>query len=240
MNHKNSKLAALMALVAVGSGCETDSFFDPSRTGRFETTPTTIPVLQRLDVIEGVERLPLKPTEPIGDDVQVLSELETTIAAGDALRVGVLGRLNANEEDDTQIVVDPSGNLHLPYGTVPAVGLTVPEVQVAIEKLLEPLLNNPQVRVELLRSGSLQYTIDGQVQQPNVYDLSRPDFRLRSALAAAGGAAPTVETILISRSSPCQLDETTPALLTGRAREEYSHQLPFKVLIPTPSSFCYN
>jgi small subunit ribosomal protein S15 len=132
MNHKNSKLAALMALMAVGSGCETDSFFDPSRTGRFETTPTTIPVLQRLDVIEGVERLPLKPTEPIGDDVQVLSELETTIAAGDALRVGVLGRLNANEEDDTQIVVDPSGNLHLPYGTVPAVGLTVPEVQVAI------------------------------------------------------------------------------------------------------------
>ena len=43
-------LSAMMLLNALG--CGLNSYFDPSRTGRFEYTPTTIPVLERLDVIE--------------------------------------------------------------------------------------------------------------------------------------------------------------------------------------------
>ncbi len=226
MASERLKLASLLAAIAFGAGCETDSFFDPSRTGRFETTATTIPVLQRLDVIEGVERRAQRPSEPMPHDASELGQLDSTIEAGDVLRVGVLGRLNVNEEDDSQIVVDPSGDLHLPYGTVRAAGLTIPDVQQEIVTLLAPLLNNPQVRVELLRSSSLQYTIDGQVQQPNVYDLTRADFRLRSALAAAGGAAPSVETILVSRSEPCKIGETVPELLMGRSLREHERTNP--------------
>ena len=37
-------------------GCEVDNYLDPSRTGRFEMEPTTISILDRIDVIEGTER----------------------------------------------------------------------------------------------------------------------------------------------------------------------------------------
>ena len=38
------------------AGCEVDSFlFDSSKTGYFERQPTTIPILDRIDVIEEKE-----------------------------------------------------------------------------------------------------------------------------------------------------------------------------------------
>ena len=60
-------LSAVTLLTAVG--CNLNSYFDPSRTGRFEYTPTTIPVLERLDVIE-TERDPwAKATAPTPEDL---------------------------------------------------------------------------------------------------------------------------------------------------------------------------
>ncbi len=43
----------LLAMMVLGAaGCNLNSYFDPTRTGRFEYTPTTIPILERIDVIE--------------------------------------------------------------------------------------------------------------------------------------------------------------------------------------------
>ncbi|MFM1889410.1 MAG: hypothetical protein RLZZ565_167, partial [Planctomycetota bacterium] len=37
-----------LALAMAMGGCEVDNYMDPSQTGYFETTPTTMPVLSRL------------------------------------------------------------------------------------------------------------------------------------------------------------------------------------------------
>ena len=47
---RQALLCALMLMPAVG--CEVNSYFDPSRTGRFMETATTMPVLERIDAIE--------------------------------------------------------------------------------------------------------------------------------------------------------------------------------------------
>ena len=47
----------LMGVILFSVGCEVDNYMDPSKTGYFEFAPTTIPVLERLDVVE-VEELP--------------------------------------------------------------------------------------------------------------------------------------------------------------------------------------
>ena len=38
---------ALAAMVLL-TGCSSNSFFDPSKTGRFVATPTTVPILDRI------------------------------------------------------------------------------------------------------------------------------------------------------------------------------------------------
>ena len=45
-------VVAVAAALTVSAGCEVNSFFDPSRTGRFTTAPTTMPILTRIDAIE--------------------------------------------------------------------------------------------------------------------------------------------------------------------------------------------
>jgi hypothetical protein len=42
---------SLISVVMIG-GCEVDSFFNPSVTGYYERTPTSMPILDRIDIIE--------------------------------------------------------------------------------------------------------------------------------------------------------------------------------------------
>ncbi|HEX7010773.1 MAG TPA: hypothetical protein VF184_12390, partial [Phycisphaeraceae bacterium] len=42
----------LMLIAVVLGGCEVDSYFDPSVVGRWERTPATLPILDRLDIID--------------------------------------------------------------------------------------------------------------------------------------------------------------------------------------------
>ncbi|MDG2132768.1 MAG: hypothetical protein P8J88_04705, partial [Phycisphaerales bacterium] len=44
-------LFAMLSAVSM-TGCEIDSFFNPSVTGYYEHTPTSMPILDRIDVIE--------------------------------------------------------------------------------------------------------------------------------------------------------------------------------------------
>ena len=82
----NALVAA--SLLSTLVGCEVDSWMDPSRTGYFETTPTTMPILSRLDVIErqGPKGQTIVP--PATEDL-VPSELKYRLSPGDVLRVEI-------------------------------------------------------------------------------------------------------------------------------------------------------
>ncbi|MHC4590943.1 MAG: hypothetical protein ACYTAQ_16890 [Planctomycetota bacterium] len=74
---------------ARGRGCNVTSYFDPSKTGRFEATPTTIPILERIDVIER-DPDPWAKASPVTADDLLPSDLTYRLAAGDVITVEIL------------------------------------------------------------------------------------------------------------------------------------------------------
>ncbi|MDA0803620.1 MAG: polysaccharide biosynthesis/export family protein [Planctomycetota bacterium] len=195
-----------MASLSLLIGCNGDSYMDPSKTGLFSTTATTMPVLSRLDVIERPTRSNAEVGPPVPQELVATVKPEYRIAPGDLIRVTVLdiGFTGAAEEVDRS--VGPDGLVMLPeLGGVRAAGATLEEFEGAIrqEILNKELLRPgamPRVAVSLLQGRGMVFTIDGQVGQPNEYTLTSGDFRIRQALATAGGTSPTTKRILISRA----------------------------------------
>lgn len=78
--------AAGVAMLAGMWGCETDSFVDPSITGRWEMTPTVMPILDRLSAIED------QPSEPVQAEAiqpqDLIPEVEQyRFGAGDGVEI---------------------------------------------------------------------------------------------------------------------------------------------------------
>ena len=78
-------LSAVMAF----TGCEVNSFLDPSKTGRFEMYPTTINVLDRIDAIEPeTAHFASRSSPPMPDDL-VPSDLAYFLYPGDMVTVSI-------------------------------------------------------------------------------------------------------------------------------------------------------
>jgi len=185
-------------------GCEVDSWFDPSRTGYFESTPTSMPILRRIDVIEREASGWGPISEPTTDDLEP-GELEYRLAAGDQVRIEVYELVTAGQTDVSLRIVDPSGNLRLPtLGEIPAAGLTPTELQLEIEERLKDLINDPIVAVVLERGQGFNFTIYGSIGNTGVYALTKPDFRLLEAIALAGGTMNTTQRVFVIRSQPLE------------------------------------
>jgi polysaccharide export outer membrane protein len=185
-------------------GCEVDSWFDPSRTGYFETTPTSMPILRRIDVIERESTGWGPITEPTTEDLEP-GQLEYRLSAGDQVRIEVYELVTAGQTDVSVRTVDPSGNVRLPtLGEIPAAGLTPSELQVEIEKQLKDLINDPIVAVVLERGQGFNFTIYGSIGNTGVYSLTKPDFRVMEAIALAGGTMNTTQRVYVIRSQPLE------------------------------------
>ena len=196
--------ALLLAIISITSilvigGCEVDSFFNPSVTGYYEHTPTSMPILDRIDIIErevGYDPLASKPTP---EDL-VPNELQYRLAPGDVVRVEIYELVAANQTDVSVRVIDQAGMIRLPtIGDVQAAGRTIEELQEQIIDTLRSLISDPLVTVVLEDGRSFQFTIYGSVAGTGIYALTRPDFRVMDAIALAGGTAVTTRRILVIR-----------------------------------------
>lgn len=196
--------ALLLAVVSIASvmaigGCEVDSFFNPSVTGYYEHTPTSMPILDRIDIIERETGYVPDASKPTSDDL-VPNELQYRLAPGDVVRVEIYELVAANETDRSVRVIDQSGMIRLPtIGDVQAAGRTIEELQEQIIDVLRPLISDPLVTVVLEDGRSFQFTIYGAVAGTGIYALTRPDFRVMDAIALAGGTATTTRRILVIR-----------------------------------------
>ncbi|MFM1804112.1 MAG: hypothetical protein RL136_991 [Planctomycetota bacterium] len=216
------RIVAATALASTLLGCEVDSFFDPSRTGYFETTPTTMPILSRLDVIERPGASGVVVSKPTPEDL-VPGELKYRIAPGDVVRVDVFELVTPGQLEREELVVDQTGNIRLKeVGDVVAAGLTIEEFQREIEAKASRLIADPVVQVSLLRGQSFQFSISGAVSDTGVFTLERPDFRVSEAIALAGGTLSTTQRVKVIRAAP--LDDTLrpiyPEPQAGRARPD--------------------
>ena len=180
-------------------GCEVDSFFNPSVTGYYESTPSSMPILSRIDVIERETGFTPDVTKPTAEDL-VPNELVYRVAPGDVVRVEIYELVSANQTDVSVRVIDQAGSIRLPtLGDIQAAGLTVDELQEDIIKRLTGLISDPLVTVVLEDGRSFQFTIYGAVAGTGLYALTRPDFRIMDALSLAGGTASTTQKIMIIR-----------------------------------------
>jgi len=194
-------IMGLLASVAALGGCEVDSFlFDSSKTGSFEKTATTIPVLDRIDVIEEKDDYWARATPVTADDL-IPSELQYVLFPGDVVTVSIYELYSPQVWSTTTRRVDAGGYYRVPeLGDVRAAGLTQQQFEDAlITQLEEKVMRNPQVDVVVEEGGGLRYTLSGFVQNTGMFTLSNPDLRLMDALSIAGGIPITTERIYIIR-----------------------------------------
>jgi protein involved in polysaccharide export with SLBB domain len=188
-----------VTLAIWAAGCtETDSFFDPSKTGYFETTPSSMPILTRIDVIEQASDGP-EYVSPTPADLKA-SDLSYQLAPGDVVRIEIPNLMATGQTEQAERVVDQAGDIQVPViNKVRAAGLTAEELQTSIEARLKGILANPQAFVAITEARAYQFRILGSVDQPGLYGLSKPDLRLLDAIATARGASVNTVRVLITR-----------------------------------------
>jgi polysaccharide export outer membrane protein len=191
----------LLAVAAIFLGGCAKSFFDPSKTGAFRDTPTTIPVLERLDVIEPPDMLWARATPPTRADLTPF-DLEYTLVPGDVVTVSVFELIHPGTETLSTQRIGPSGFIRLPeLGDIPAAGLTVQELQDQLWEIVNrDVVVDPQINVVLEEGGGFSYTVYGPaIQGTGLYTLRRGDFRLMEALAVAGGIPQVTQYVYVIR-----------------------------------------
>jgi protein involved in polysaccharide export with SLBB domain len=197
---RTAALVASAAVVVLTSGCDYDSWMDPSRTGYFENTPTSIPVLRKIDVIEVEEDAFATDIGPPRPEDLVPGSPEYVFAAGDKIDVQINDLFQIDKVETFTRTIDQSGRIIIPIvNTVSAAGLTQSELVAEISAKLKNVIPDPRVDVTVLEGRSFNYQVDGQVRNPGVYALNRPDFDIGQAVALAGGVLETGKRIRIVR-----------------------------------------
>ncbi len=198
----------LLATMVAISGCEVDSFFDPSKTGRFEHMPTTIPILERIDVIEQAKEPWARATAVTRDDLRP-SDLTYRLAPGDVITVEIFELVQQGEVWQSIRRIDAGGFFRLPtpLGDVRAAGLTIQEFQDEVTRLVDDLvMPDPVVNVQIEEGGAFRYTIYGASEGVGLYTLTRPDMGLLDALAQAGGVPAGTKRIYVIRQKALSRD----------------------------------
>lgn len=200
----------LLASLGVLGGCHVDSFFNPSVTGYWEAQPTTIPILERIDVIEKSDDAWGQTTAVTPEDL-IPSDLAYKISPGDIVTVQIFELYATGEWSGATRRIDAGGLLRVPeLGDIPAAGRTAQEIEDDIETILRgDLIARPQVQVVVEQGGAFNYTVYGLVAGPGLYQLQNPDLRLLDALAIAGGIPNGVENVYVIRQVELS-DEVIP------------------------------
>lgn len=113
------------------------------------------------------------------------------IRPGDRISVSVFQEPDLSQQD---LIVDEAGAVTLPLiGTVRVAGRSADDVSREIERAYGArYLRNPQATVALREVQPQTVTVDGEVDQPGVYQI-RPGYTLVSAIALARGTTPTAK-----------------------------------------------
>lgn len=178
-------VGALLALSGL-TGCEVDSYMDPSVIGRFDRTPTSVPILERLAAIEDVSAGEAEYTDPTDADLVPVAKLYR-LAAGDRLEVEIYDVIEPGRPEKYERQVDTRGMIELPqFGQIAVGGLTVEEATNSIKQVVARLVPDPLVSLNPLSQRQQTFTLIGAVQQPGPYYIPSADYRLLEALTAGG------------------------------------------------------
>jgi protein involved in polysaccharide export with SLBB domain len=208
-------VALLTGMIAL-AGCNANAWMgDPSSNGYYKPTPTTIPILDRIDIIEEPTIWP-QVTKVTAADLTP-SDLEYRIEAGDVLDVEIYGLYLQSQRHPVQRRVDQGGYFRVPEaGDVLVAGLTAQGAQdVITRELAKTVLTHPSVQVNLLSQTGFTYTVYGGLARWGVFNLVDPNLRLVDVLALAGGVPQSTKRIHVIRQLPVS-DSMLPSWNRGK------------------------
>lgn len=113
---------------------------------------------------------------------------EYRIAPFDALAISVLQEPDLSTPANAPLQVDGSGNINVPLlGTIAAAGKTTDQLSSLISAgLATKYLKNPQVSVAVSNSVPQKVTVQGEVNQPGVFDIKSKTTLLQAIALARG------------------------------------------------------
>ncbi len=194
----------MSAIILAAPGCEVDSYLDPSKIGRWEKTPTTVPILKRIASIEGPEDQFVEATGVTAQDL-IPEVMSYRIGPGDLLEITLFNLPQEGQQQQFQRVVDARGTIELPQlGEIAVVGLTVDGAKTVIAQTIidRQLVAEPVLDLNLAAQRELRFSAIGAVRAPGPYLIPEADFRILEALTAAGGFSEDPEYIYVIRQIP--------------------------------------
>lgn len=197
--------------VAIVAGCSHhDSFMDPSVVGRWERTPTKVPILDRIGAIESEAQQFVELSEVTAADL--LPETDTyRVGPGDFLSITVWDLIVRGQPEVLPRGVDQNGYIEIPQlGRIFVNGLTESEVGDAIaQRIVEfDIVDDPLVSVVVEQRRSQTFHLMGNISEPGPYFIPSSDYRLLEALISAGGFPEFVGDVYVIRQVPLSEDAT--------------------------------
>ena len=123
------------------------------------------------------------------------------VAAGD--RLGVT--FSYHPERNTTVTVRPDGRFSMPFAEeVPAAGLTLPELDAELTKLIEKHLRDADLTIVPMQQAQQRVFVAGEIARPGQVDLI-PGMSMHQALTSAGwfrDTAATDSVILVRTLAP--------------------------------------
>jgi len=200
-------------------GCEWDGWLiDPSVVGRWEHTPTVVPILDRIDIIE-------RDTGEFADVTDILPEdlipepSDYRSGPGDLIQIDILEFLEGGAAVQYQRQIDTRGFIDVPQlGRLYIANLTREEIEEEVKRTIREadLLDDPLATVQFLARREQAFSIFGAIPGVGRYQIPSPDFRLLEAMTDAGGVSPTIPFVYIIRQVPLDQSVRTGFQLQGQ------------------------
>ncbi|MCA9303745.1 MAG: polysaccharide biosynthesis/export family protein [Phycisphaerales bacterium] len=196
-----------LALVAtLLGGCNYDSYMDPSVVGRWEHTPTRVPILEHLGAIEDPGEQYIEKTEITNADLIPETDVYR-IGPGDFIDLTIWDLITRGQAETLPRSVDQNGYVEIPQlGRVYVTGLTETEVAEAVAAKMVGIIADPLVSVNVQLRRQQTYSLMGNVAQTGQFPIPSADFRILEALNAAGGFTQFSQEILVIRQVPLMGD----------------------------------
>jgi polysaccharide biosynthesis/export protein len=159
-----ARAAALLSIVFAVAGCADKIQPVANVSGTPVTLLTSLPVPTAADASNAVR--------------------PSFVGAFDTIHVSVFGV----EDLDQEVLTDGRGDFSFPLvGTISAAGKSTTEIAEMIRARLDRrYIKRPEVTVNLVKSGSQHFAVDGEVTKPGQYPIVGTASLMRS-IAAAGG-----------------------------------------------------
>ncbi len=201
-------------LIALGAmfmgGCTWDSFMDPSTIGRWERTPTRVPILDHIGAIEDPNAQWVEISEITPEDLIPETDIYR-VGPGDFLDLTIWDLIVRNQPEFLPRQIDQNGYIQIPQlGRIFVNNMTETEVADAIEIKMAPLVADPLVSVVVQSRRQQIFHLWGNVTGPGPYSILNADFRILEALIAAGGFPEFTKDLFVIRQVP--LDKGTSDL----------------------------